>query len=73
MAALQSFDFRLIACGPDALLHPLTVAARNWTHDNVPPGKRRLGAYVLVPQEHIEDTITRILLDGLTIAPIEPS
>ena len=67
---LQSFDFRLVACGPDALLHPLTAAARDWTHDNLPPSECRLGAYVLVPEERLEDTLTRILLDGLTIAPI---
>ena len=71
MAALQSFDFRLAACGQDALLHPLTQAARDWTHDHLPPGERRLGPYALIPAERIDDTLTRILLDGLTIAPLE--
>ena len=71
MAALQSFDFRLAACGRDALLRPLTTAAQRWLSDNLPRGERRLGPYALIPAERIEDTLTRILLDGLTIAPVE--
>ena len=72
MAALQSFDFRLAACGQDALLRPLTRTGQNWASDNLPRGERRLGPYALIPAERIDDTLTRILLAGLTIAPIEP-
>ena len=71
MAALQSFDFRLAACGQDALLRPLTRTGQNWVSDNLPKGERRLGPYAFIPQERIADIITRILLDGLTIAPVE--
>jgi hypothetical protein len=67
---LQHFDFRLVPCGRDALLRPLTRAGENWLSDHLPPGERRLGAYALLPQERIADTLTRIMLAGLTIAPL---
>ena len=71
MAALQSFDFRLVPCGQDALLRPLTAAGMSWASDNLPRGERRLGTYALIPEDRIKDTLTRILLDDLTIAPIQ--
>jgi hypothetical protein len=68
---LRFFDFRVSACGPDIFLLPLTRAGRHWALDHLPPGERRLGRNCIVPEERIQDTLTSILLAGLTIAPLE--
>lgn len=70
MATLRSFDFRIAPLGHDMLLRPLTRAARNWTHDHLPRGEHRLADSAIVPAARITDTLTSILLDGLTIAPL---
>jgi hypothetical protein len=68
----RSFDFRITGDRACMLLLPLTRAGRHWISDYLPKGERRLsGGTAIIPAERIQETLTSILLAGLSIAPLE--
>ena len=68
---LRSYDFRLHPLDGPLILRPLTSKARHWASDHFPKGDRLIGSQRFVPEDRIRETLTQILSDGLTIAPLE--
>ncbi len=69
MTKRQTADFRVSGGGTVYLLVPLTSAAHEWIDAHVGDDAQTLGDSVAVEHRYIEDIVSGIRSDGLTVEP----
>lgn len=64
---MKRTDFAVINCGTIFLLHPLTQDADNWSDEHLPEDALRSGNAYAVEHRYIEDIVSGLIADGLTV------